>query len=328
MVTSSDVARLAGVSQATVSRAMSSPAQLSPATRTRVLAAMESLGYVPHAAAQSMKTQRTNTIGVVIADLTNAFYAEVLDELTHELNSLGYRVVVWNVGGDSHGDALVAIRERAVDGVIFTTATESSLELHAAVERNSPIVLINRVVDGLDCDQVSSSNHAGGIAVADLLVAHGRTRAAIITGDDSSSTSRDRSLGFLTRMRELNHAVLPELQRSGAFSHDASLAITQQLLSSPTVPDAIFCVNDNMAFGALDALRSRGVQAQECWVVGYDDVEMASWPSFDLTTVRQPSRQMARMGAQMLVGRLTSPGRPPSVAMLPHQLLVRGSTPL
>ena len=105
MVTSRDVARLAGVSQATVSRAMSTSAAVSPLTRARVREAMESLGYVRHAGATSMKTRRTNTIGVVVADLVNPFYQEMLDELTREISLAGYRVVVWNTGGGSHSAA-------------------------------------------------------------------------------------------------------------------------------------------------------------------------------------------------------------------------------
>lgn len=171
MVTSRDVAQLAGVSQATVSRALSSSSKITPETKARVQAEMEALGYVPHAGAQAMKTRRTNTIGVVVADITNPFYPEVLDELTKtkELEAAGYRVVIWNAGGGSHHGALSAIRERAVDGVIFTTATEESPELHAALEWDSPIVLINRVVDGLECDQVTSDNLSGGAAVAGVI---------------------------------------------------------------------------------------------------------------------------------------------------------------
>ena len=163
---------------------------------------METLGYVPHAGAQAMKTRRTNTIGVVVADLTNPFYPEVLDELSRELDAAGFRVVIWNAGGGSHHDALKAIREHAVDGVIFTTATEDSLELQAAIEKNSPIVLINRVVEGLECDQVTSSNTEGGAAVADYLLAHGKTRVAFIGGAENASTSRERGQGFLGRMAD------------------------------------------------------------------------------------------------------------------------------
>lgn len=328
MVTSRDVAELAGVSQATVSRVMSSSAKLSPATRARVQAAMETLGYVPHAGAQAMKTRRTNTIGVVVADLTNPFYPEVLDELSRELDAAGFRVVIWNAGGGSHHDALKAIREHAVDGVIFTTATEDSLELQAAIEKNSPIVLINRVVEGLECDQVTSSNTAGGAAVADYLLAHGKTRVAFIGGAQNASTSRERGRGFLGRMAEQGHPVPEHFRFDGSFSHDISAQITNRLLSRADQPQAIFCANDHMAFGALDALRAHRIQPADCWVIGYDDVDMAAWDSFSLTTVRQPSREMARAGAEMMINRIHSPRRAPQRVNFPCDLIVRGSTEL
>jgi LacI family transcriptional regulator len=328
MVTSRDVAQLAGVSQATVSRVMSSSPKLSPATTAKVRAAMETLGYVPHAGAQAMKTRRTNTIGVVVADLTNPFFPEILDELTVELNAAGQRVVIWNTGrGAGQHDALTAIRERAVDGVIFTTATEDSPELQAAVERGSPIVLINRIVRGFDCDQVVSSNVQGGAAVADYLVANKRTRAGFIGGAENASTSRDRSAGFLNRMSELGHPVPDTLRFNGGFSHDLSAEIMNGLLSSENRPEAVFCANDYMAFGALDALRSNNLSAaRDCWVIGYDDVDMSAWASFSLTTVRQPSREMARAGAKMLLSRIQSPALPPRRVEFPCELIIRQST--
>ncbi|VXC17445.1 LacI family transcriptional regulator [Arthrobacter sp. 9AX] len=325
MVTSRDVAELAGVSQATVSRVMSSSPKLSPATKARVQAAMETLGYVPHAGAQAMKTRRTNTIGVVVADLNNPFYSEAVDELTRELDTSGFRVVIWNAGGGSHQDALKAIRERAVDGVIFTTATEDSIELQAAIEKNSPIVLINRVVEGLDCDQVTSSNADGGAAVADYLLSHGKARVAFIGGPDSASTTRERGRGFLSRMAEQGYEVPEHLRFNGQFSHDIAAQIMNRLLSRSDRPQAVFCANDLMAFGALDALHAQKVSTDHCWVIGYDDVDMAAWDSFSLTTVRQPSREMARIGARMLVDRIISPGQPTRQVIFPCELIVRGS---
>lgn len=328
LVTSRDVAELAGVSQATVSRFMSSSPKLSPATKARVQAAMATLGYVPHAGAQAMKTRRTNTIGVVVADLVNPFYPEVLDELSRELDSSGFRVVIWNAGGGSHHDALKAIREHAVDGVIFTTATEDSLELQAAIEKSSPIVLINRVVEGLECDQVTSSNTEGGAAVADYLLEHGKTRVAFIGGAENASTSRERGQGFLGRMAERGYAVPEHFRFQGGFSHDISAQVMGRLLSRGDRPEAVFCANDLMAFGALDALRAHQVQPRDCWVIGYDDIDMAAWDSFSLTTVRQPSREMARIGARMLLERLRTPDRPARRVNFPCDLIVRGSTEL
>lgn len=328
MVTSRDVARLAGVSQATVSRAMSSSTKLSASTKAKVKAAMDELGYVPHAGAQAMKTQRSNTIGVVVADLTNPYYAEVLDELSRELDQSGMRVVIWNAGGGSHIDAIKAISEHAVDGVIFTTATADSVELQAAVERARPIVLINRVIEGLDCDQVVSDNVGGGAAVADYLVKYGRTRAAFIGGTENASTSRDRGRGFLHRMQDLNYAVPEHFRFRGGFDYGVSAQIMERLLSRADRPQAVFCANDFMAFGVLDALRRGRREGDEPWVIGYDDVDMAAWSPFNLTTVRQPSRDMARAGVRLLLERLKDPSAPPRKIDFPSELIVRASTGL
>lgn len=328
MVTSRDVASLAGVSQATVSRARSSPLELAPTTLARVNAAMIELGYVPHAGATAMKTGRTHTIGVVVDDLYNPFYAELLDELTKAFDGEGFRVVMWNAGSGSHADALRAISDHAVDGVAFASATLRSVELHAAIDRGRPIVLINRDVEKFNCDKVIGENMAGGIAVADHLISHGRVHAALIEGDPEASTSRDRVDGFLNRMAELGHPVPDHFRLTGSYSHDASAQATRRLLEQTNRPDAIFCVNDNMAFGAIDTLRDFGLDSADCWIIGYDDIAMASWKSFDLTTVRQPTREMARMGAKLLMERISDPTTVPRVVRYPSQLIVRGSTPL
>lgn len=326
MVTSRDVARLAGVSQATVSRALAHSPKVTAETLARVQAAMDSLNYVPHAGAQAMKTRHTNVIGVVVAELTNPFYPEVLDELTKELDAAGYRVVIWNAGGGRHHDALKAIRERAVDGVIFTTATEDSAALHAALDMGSPMVFINRVVPDLDCDQVTSDNVSGGAAVADYLIDSGRTRAAFIGGPKNTSTSQDRRRGFLDRMAERGCPLANDRLFQGDFSHDQSFQIMNDLISSQVAVDAVFCANDFMAFGALDAVHSRGLSvADDVWVIGYDDVEISAWASLNLTTVRQPSREMARAGARMLLQRLASPQIATQHVVFPSELVIRAS---
>ncbi|WP_235779492.1 LacI family DNA-binding transcriptional regulator [Sinomonas notoginsengisoli] len=327
-MTSRDVAKLAGVSQATVSRLISSPSKLAPSTMAKVRAAMEELGYVPHLGAQSMKTRRSNTVGVVVAELTNPFYSEVLDQLSRELDRAGLRVVIWNAGGGSHVDALKAISEHAVDGVIFTTATEDSLELRAAIEKGSPIVLINRSVEGLECDQVTSDNVSGGVTVADYLVRHGRQRVAFIGGTENAKTSRDRAQGFLGRMAELGHPVPEHCRFTGNFDHGLSAQIMERVLARGDSPEAVFCANDFMAFGVLDALRRAGRTSCDCWVIGYDDVDMAAWASFSLTTVRQPSRAMASAGVRLLVERLKSPSAPARRVDFPSELIVRGSSEL
>jgi LacI family transcriptional regulator len=305
---------------------LSPTTNVTPGTRAKVLAAMDELGYIPHAGAQAMKTRRTGVIGVVVEELRNPFYSEMLDELTRVLGSEGFRVVVWNAGDGSHQDALKAIGDSSVDGVIFTTATARSPELQEAIRRNRPLVLINRDVEGVECDRVLSENRDGGASVADHLHEHGRTDAAIIMGEADATTSRDRAAGFLERMQELGHEVPDHLRFGGEFSHDLAASITRELLTGEHRPSAIFCVNDNMAFGALDALRELEIPNSECWIIGYDDVEIASWASFDLTTIRQPSREMAAEGARLLINRVNHPETPPRTVSVPCELIERGST--
>jgi LacI family transcriptional regulator len=326
MPTSYDVARLAGVSQATVSRVLANrPA--SEATRSKVLEAAAQLGYVPNIGARAMKTGRVDTVGVVVADLTNPFYPEILTDLTTTLDAAGQKVSLWNSDGPGNEAALHAIRSGSVDGVAFTTVTEDSEPLRAALARRSPVVLINRVVDGLDCDQVSGDNLAGGALVAQYFVRHEHRSIALLGGPASASTSRDRGLGFEAALANSGILVGPAWNRRGPFSHDFGYRAMADLLTGPATPTAVFCTNDLIAFGALDAARDLGRHVpSEVWVVGFDDVSMAAWPAFDLTTVHQPSKEMAAAGVRLLLNRIADPEANPQRLTFPCSLVVRGST--
>lgn len=326
MATSRDVAKLAGVSQATVSRALSN-GTVSAATRARILEAAARVGYVPNLGARAMKTGRVNTVGVVVADLSNPFYPEILEALTATLDRAGQKVTLWNSDGPGNNAALGAIRGGSVDGVIFTTVTESSEPLRAALAGHSPVVLINRTVDSLPCDQVTSDNASGGAAVADYFVRNGHSRIAFVGGPPAASTARDRRAGFEQRLTELGVPLAPELIRTGSFSHDFGFTATSDLLRQAHPPTALLCSNDLIAFGALDAARMSDVEVPgQLWVVGYDDITMSSWPAFDLTTVHQPSKEMAEAGAQALLDRIDNPRSPLTRLMFRSHVVSRGST--
>jgi LacI family transcriptional regulator len=326
MPTSYDVARLAGVSQATVSRALSG-GSVSAETRKKILAAAKTVGYVPNLGARAMKTGRVNTIGVVVADLKNPFYPEILDALTAYLDAAGQKVTLWNSDGPGNDAALEAINAGSVDGVIFTTVTEASAPLRAALSRHSPVVLINRTVETLGCDQVSSDNVAGGRTVAEYLLDNSHREIAFIGGPSAASTARDRFRGFSERLTEAGLPLPAERTLQGPFSHDFGYSAAIGLLDSPHPPTAIFCSNDLVAFGALDAARVSGVAVPEqLWIVGYDDIAMSAWPAFDLTTVHQPSRTMAEAGARALLDRIDEPTAPYRTLTFRSHLVVRGST--
>ncbi|SDS35403.1 LacI family DNA-binding transcriptional regulator [Microlunatus soli] len=325
MVTSRDVARAAGVSQATVSRVLTSANPVSAELRERVLAAVDLVGYVPHAAARTMKTGRTGAIGAVVDDLaSNPFYPELLQELSDAFDDLGQRLTVWTAGSRSDA-AIRSLRQGLVDGVVFTTVTPTSTEFASAVDSRLPLVLINRTLDDVDCDQISTDNVAGGALVADRFAAAGR-RPAFIGGPADASTSRQRLTGFRARLTELGAALPPAPWEIGDYTHDSAYRAMQRIIAEDAA-DAVFCANDVVAVGALDAAREVGARVpDDLWIIGYDDIALASWTSIDLSTVRQDARRMARDGARMLLERIRSPSSPVQHVRLEPELVTRGTS--
>lgn len=323
-VTSHDVARLAGVSQATVSRVLTGNAAVAPERRERVLWALEKTGYRRNALAAAMKTGRTGTVAVVISDVRNPFYPELLATMGEHLAAADHRMILWETGSSGEEHAAEAIREGLVDGLLFTTAMPGSLALREATGCGVPVVLVNRTVPDAPCDQISSDNFGGAAAVGRYLLAHGHDRLALISGPASASTSQERERGFRSVVEPSTaHCDV----RVGDFSHATGRRLVRELLEGSEPPTAVFCVNDLTAFGALDAARSHGVTVpDDLWVVGFDDIPMASWESFDLTTVRQPIDEMARRAADLLLDRLSGGIAAPAHHQLPYQLVVRGST--
>ncbi|WP_244413035.1 LacI family DNA-binding transcriptional regulator [Ancylobacter novellus] len=326
--TSRDIARLAKVSQATVSRVLSGHPSVQPETRDRVLAAVRQLNYRPNGMARAMRTNRTGNIGVVVSRLANPLYPQMLQILGQHLAEAGLRMMVWSTSEADEMNALSAARESLVDGIIMTTATTNSSQLYDALKLNVPVVLINRVVEGWPCDQLSSDNYDGGRQVADYLVKAGRRRLGLIGGPAVASTIRDRLAGFRDGLASLGVALDPGCcVDAPMFSHQNGFAAASALLDLADAPDAIFCVNDVLALGACDAARTRGLNVpNDFWLVGYDDIEMSAWPAFDLTTVRQPLTRMTADAVSLLQDRITGVMREHSIKVLPNDLMVRGST--
>ncbi|KQW20664.1 LacI family transcriptional regulator [Afipia sp. Root123D2] len=327
-LTSKDIARVAKVSQATVSRVLSGNPNVQAETRERVLAVMRQMNYRPNGMARAMRTNRTGNIGVVVSRLANPLYPEMLQILGQQLTEAGLRMMVWNTDETDEGAAASAVRESLVDGVIMTTATAFSTPLYEAVMMNAPVVLIHRVVEGWPCDQVSSDNAQGAISVADYVVKSGRKRIGLIDGPPLASTIRARQTAFRSRLNELGRPLDPSLAiRVDSFSHKTGFDAASYLLDLAQPPDVIFCVNDVIALGARDAARARGVDVPgQLWLIGYDDIEMAAWPAFDLTTVRQPLKQMAHEAVALLRDRIGGAGRDHTTICLPTELVIRGST--
>ena len=326
-VTSIDVARRAGVSQSAVSRVFTPGASASKATVAKVRKAAEELGYRPNPLARAMITGKSRIIGLVVAYLDNQFYPLALERLSNALQAHGYHVLVFMASNrDEELDGIIQdLLDYHVDGIITASVAMSNAITERCAAAGIPVVMFNRGQDGPGLSSVTSANVAGGAQVAEFLLAGGHTRIAHIAGWQGSSTGRDRRQGFVTRLAGAGVTLSAEID--GMYDRDTAATAARTLVDSATPPDAIFVGNDHMAFAVLDVLRhERGLSVPgDISVVGYDDVPLAAWPAYDLTTVRQPVNRMVEATVETLLAKIADPDRPPQKIEIAAPLIVRGS---
>jgi DNA-binding LacI/PurR family transcriptional regulator len=304
-VTARQLARRLGVSQSTVSRAFSSHASIAPAMRQKVMDAAIALGYQPNVIARSLSTRRSNIVGIVMASMTNPFYPELLEQLTRALQQVGLQTLLFHAPpGEDVDSQLPLLLQYQVDAVVIASATVSSAMAREWTATGRPAILFNRTVPDADVTTVSCDNEAGGRAVADLLVGLGRCRIAYVAGRPDTSTNADRERGFTERLRELG---MPLHARAGGEDYGYEQGYTATLDLAAAKPDAIFYANDITALGGMDALRrTLGLEIpRDVAVVGFDDINMASWPSYRLTTVKQPISAMIEATVACLAENMT-----------------------
>jgi DNA-binding LacI/PurR family transcriptional regulator len=320
--TSIDVARRAGVHQSTVSRALGDDPRVAPGTRERVRAAARELGYTPNALARGLITRRTALVGIVMAGLTSPFQPYVLDKFLRELDAAGMRPLVFSApAGQEVDEILPAALAYRPDALIVTSATLSSARVDECARQGTPVILFNRTLPGSAASAVCCDNVEGGRLVADLLLDAGHRQLAYIAGSANSSTNRDREQGFADRLRERG---IPHLLREQAsYAYEAGHVAARALLARDDPPDAIFCASDIIALGARDAAREAGIRVpDELALVGFDDIPMAGWAAYDLTTIRQPVDRMIAATLALL----REPDRAPTTRLFPGELIERGST--
>lgn len=326
-VTSIDVARLAGVSRSAVSRVFTPGASVSAHTAEKVRDAAEKLGYRPNVLARSLITGRSRMIGLVVAYLDNYFYPEALEKLSNALQAEGYHVLIF-MASQTAGNidtVLEEILDYQVDGIIMASVALSS-ELTARCQAAGvPVMLFNRAQDDAGISAVTSDNRAGGRAVARFLLDGGHKRFGHVAGWEGASTQRDREQGFADGLRD---AGIDRYDREvGNFQIDEARAAARRMFDRADRPDAVFAANDHMAFAVMDVLRYElGLSVPgDVSVVGFDDVPPASWPAYDLTTVRQRANLMVERTVATLLKMIEQPGARAEQHVLPAPLVVRGS---
>ena len=326
-VTASDVAKAAGVSQPTVSRVFTRTTSVDPQKAARVRAVAKELGYIPNLVARSLNSGQTFRVGVVLAYLKNGFFGEALQRLSKALNAQGYSVTVYFAGNSTEeiDDIVDGLLADQVDGIVLASVSLSNTLVQRVRKSGIPCVLFNRGQTDPDASMVVASNYAGAKRATEFLIEAGHSRIAHIAGWRDALNGIERKEGFLDAMQEAG--MVPIACIDCHFRREVAMDETRNLFASKTPPDALFVANDHMAFGVLEVLREElGLRVPEdVSVIGYDDAPMASWKTFDLTTVRQPLAQMIEATCDMLIAEISDQERVPAKVVLPGELVIRGS---
>lgn len=299
--TQRDVARLARVSQAAVSRVMANNGYVASNVRLRIEQAADELGYRPDPLARGLITGQSNIVAVVMADIINPFYPIVLDALTEAIQRRGRQVLLFNAAHHQTVDDLIpSVLHYRVAGIVVTTASLSSKAAEMCLASGVPVVLFNRYSQTSNTKVVSCDNRLGGEQAAEMFLKAGCRRLAYIGGRANSSTNADRRSGFLNAAEKAGLKSVPVLEH--AFEYSWGKQATSQLFETDPTIDAIFCGDDAVAFGVIDCLRfTLGKRVPEdVSVIGFDDVPNAAWSAYALTTIRQPLEAMVEKTLELI----------------------------
>ncbi len=324
----SDLARQLKVSTATVSRALSRPEKVAPATRKRVLEFVRRSGYHMNGIARSLRTQSTRTIGVIVSDIRNQFSSAIVKSVEDVARSNGYTVLICNADEDGQNEevALELFIERQVSGVIHCSAGANLESLRILLEKSIPLVDLDRQSGLENVDTVILDNRLGAALAAGHLVELGHRRVATISGPRHLSNARKRLDAFRKTLRSARIAVPNEYIEFGDFREYSGRMAAERLLSLPTPPSAIFVANNEMMAGALFAVRERGIKVpRDLSLIGFDDARWAQYCDPPLTVVSQPTEAMGQKAAELLLARLRGETIAKMVMFEP-QLIVRRST--
>lgn len=323
--TSDDVAAKAGVSQATVSRVFAGSANVSEKKKKKVLQVAAQLNYQPNAIARGLSTRKTNLIGIVVRDFKNPFYPDVLSRFYTSFAEKGYHLLFINTEKEYIGEKEISkLIDYNVEGVIITDALLSSSEAVRFERHGIKVILFNRYSEKMTGTAVYCDNAVAGRQMATYLIGMGHKHFAFLSGRADTSTSIDRRKGFELVLKQKK---LPALQvYPGEYSYESGFKSGQEIASSSKKTDCIFCANDIIAIGAMDGIRQMGKSIpNDISIVGFDDITVASWPSYSLTTWQQPVQELVENTVELLIEEINGGSRKNEKIILKGQLVVRNT---
>jgi len=330
MSTIGDVAKRAGVSAMTVSRVINNSGYISQETRERVELAIAELGYIPNGLARSLRFKQTKTIALVLTDITNPFFTTIARGVEDTASEQGFSVIFCNTDESQNEETeyLNVLLQKQVDGVLLVPADCSGDSVSFLQERGTPVVLLDRRVDGARVDVVRGDSEEGAYQLARYLAQLGHTRIAIISGPQNVSTTVDRLAGYQRAMIEVGRASNPNLVYYGQFTQQSGYQLAKEMLTAKPRPTALFAANNFIAIGAFRALQEAGLRVpDDISMVTFDDLHaMLAMESF-MTVVSQPAYQMGQQATELLLARLAGEGpAEPQDYVLPSQMIIRKSS--
>ncbi|MGO4570392.1 LacI family DNA-binding transcriptional regulator [Microvirga sp. 2TAF3] len=325
-----DVAKLADVSTATVSRALATPQQVSPETRARVLEAIAKTGYVPNPAARSLRSQKTGMVLVVLPDLANTFFSKILRGIEETLFEAGYGMIIGDLDGSPEKEAHFAAFTAAgrVDGAIllnghlFGQSREGEGE---AAKIDIPVVALCEAIPNADIPQIEIDNRAAACRMTQHLVSLGHHSIAYVSGPSGNVLERERFRGYRDGLGRSGAEYDPDLFFAGDYTIESGVHAGEEIVRRRNRPTAVFCTSDEMAIGLMRTLLSAGIRVpQDVSVAGFDDIDFAAVAEPSLTTIRQPRRELGQAGAAALIALLQNRETPDRIR-LKTELVIRDS---
>ncbi len=329
MSTILDVAKLAGVSTATVSRVINSPETVRGGTRKKVTRAMKICNYKYNALARGFVTKQSDTIGLIIPTINNPVFAESTSGVQDYADQQKIQVILGNTyyRNEQEESLVQTLREKQVDGLIITSTNPKGAIIKTLTDENFPFVLLYSTVKKGDASAVGIDNYQGGYRATDHLVKLGHERIGMVAGSFSiSDRSFHRWHGYRQCIKDHGIAYDKDLLAQTDYSLTGGRDSVKKMLSYKKPPTAVFCSNDFLALGAMKGARELGLNLpQDLSIVGFDDIPIASYVIPELTTIRQPAYEMGKLGAKLLLQCIREQTKPVQL-MLESSLIIRGST--
>lgn len=329
MTTIREVAKKAGVSSATVSHVVNNTRFVSEDVRERVKSAMRELNYRPNALARSLRRGETHTLGLILPDSANPFFAEVGHVIESAAFLLGYSVILCNTENDENKERLYTevLENKQLDGIIFVGAGENRESISKIIHNGLPLVVVDRDMGNLELDTVTTENYQGGLLATQHLLSLGHQVIGCITGPSNITPSADRVTGYRAALQQAGIPIEGSLIARGDFHASSGYSAALQLLAHNPRPTAIFVCNDMMAIGALRAAVQLSLSVPEnVAIVGFDDIELASYTTPPLTTIAQPKQEIGQLAVKLIFERMGNPLLPPRHIILSTQLVIRESS--